>query len=92
MEELLAYIFISFIGDIVIWGMMYGTGCLLTPIISFGKLMPESALEEYPKGSNKWVRFGIIREAGEMYLGAYSVCLLGLSFWIAVITCLIIIF
>lgn len=92
MEEILGIIFIVFFMEIIFWGIAYATGCLLTPIISFGKWYPDSLIkdEETGKVIKGQSGFKLIERSGKLFLGAWSVSFLGFCFWI--ITILVIIF
>jgi hypothetical protein len=87
MEDILFYIFYLFFMEIAFWGLIYGTGYLLTPILSFGKWLPDRLIKNEETGRLLRSQSGIklIDRSGKTYLGAWGVSLLGFCFWVLVI-------
>jgi len=88
MEDILGFIFILLFIEVIFWGVAYSTGCLLTPIVSFGKWQPDCLIKNENNKTRGKKQSGVtlIKRAGQTYLGAIGVSLLGLSFWFLVIT------
>ncbi len=82
MEDLL-FLLIYITVELVFWGVFYGTGYLLTPIVSFGHLKPEQhqkdkKLREHKKRS----LFPLIKKTEDItYLKSENVALIGMLFW-----------
>ncbi len=82
MEDLL-FLLIYVIVELVFWGVFYGTGYILTPIVSFGHLKPEQhqkvkELREHKKRS----LFPLVKKKENIsYLKPENVALIGMFFW-----------
>jgi hypothetical protein len=72
MEDFIGIVLITFFMEIFFWGFIYGTGYLLTPIITLGKLLPDSLVkhEETGKIIKKQSGFNLIHRSDKTYLGA----------------------
>ena len=92
MINFIGFLFIWLILEFIFWGVMYSTGSVLTHIISFGKWLPDSITRaETGRVSTKQSGVGLIKRSGQIYLGAWGVCFLGLLFWMLVILCFVLI-
>ncbi|WP_339898854.1 hypothetical protein [uncultured Gilvimarinus sp.] len=91
MEETIGFLAIWIIIELFFWGCIYFTGFALVLLASFGKLKPDllSRLES-GRVSKKQSGFKVFERDGKKYLGAWGVCVVGLLFWIAVLTALIV--
>jgi hypothetical protein len=87
MEDIVGFLFAYILTDLIFWGFAYITGCLLTPIVSFGKWTPESLTKDGETGKiiKNQSGFKLIKRSGRTYLGAWSVAFLGCCFWVTVI-------
>lgn len=92
MEEFFGYLLVYLFVELIFWGFLYGTGCLIVPLISFGQCHADPLLRETdgPKRARKQTGMKLIRRSGKIYLGACAVSFLGLGFWVLVIAGLII--
>lgn len=79
MEDIIVLILL----EIIFWG----TGCLLTPIVSFGKWIPDSFFKNEKTGKiiKSESGFKLIERSGKIYLGAVAVAFLGFCFWVTVL-------
>ena len=91
MEETIGFLLIWITIKLFFWGCIYFTGLALVIIISFGTLKPDllSRLES-GRVSKKQRGFRVFVRDGKKYLGAWGVSVVGLLFWIAVITAVIV--
>jgi len=80
MVDILAYI----AGELFFWGVCYGTGYIITPIMSFGYWKPgllesdKKLRKEKRKQRKKMIR----KESGVRYLDADGVLMVGFGFWL----------
>jgi hypothetical protein len=93
MEELFGVLLISLFMEIIFWGLIYTTGRILTPIVSFGKWRADPLLINSETGKKEKKQSGVklIIKSGEVYLGVVGVCLLGLCFWAILIMVLLLV-
>lgn len=90
MEDIVGLLFVWLVLEVVFWGVMYTTGSVLIRIISLGKCLPDRvARSESGRVSKKQSGFCLIRHSGQIYLGAWAVCILGLAFWAVVVLCFV---
>ena len=83
MEE----IFILFFIELLFWGLLYGTGSLLTPVISVGFVKPEK-IESSRKLRKEIVRSRwplLYHNSGTTFLRAEMVAIVGSLFWLIVV-------
>ena len=82
MADILTYI----IGELFLWGICYGTGYIITPIISFGYWMPGmlESDKEIRKQNRKHRKNIIRKESGVRYLDADGVMTVGFIFLVIV--------
>jgi hypothetical protein len=82
MEEILAYN----AGELFFWGICYGTGYIITPIISFGYWKPGQleSDKKLRKEKRKHREHMFRKESGVRYLDADGVVIVGFGFWITI--------
>jgi len=87
MGDLIGILVVSIFTEFIFWGMSYAIGCLLTPIVSFGKWLPDSLSKDEESGKiiKNQTGFKLIERSGQIYLGAWGVSFLGFCFWVSVI-------
>ena len=93
MEDIIGFVFIWLFIEFIFWGVAYSTGCLITPIVSFGKWKADILIrnkENKTKGK-KQSGCTLIKRSGQIYLGALGVSFLGLCFWSLVVIMLVLI-
>jgi hypothetical protein len=87
MDDFIGILVVSIFAEFLFWGLSYAIGCALTPIISFGKWLPDSLSKDEETG--KIIRnqsgFKLIKRSGQIYLGAWGVSFLGFCFIVSVI-------
>ena len=88
MEDIIGVLLITLFFEAIFWGLAYGTGCLLTPIVSLGKWAPDSLTKDDLTGKiiRQQSSVKLIERADQIYLGSWGVAFLGFSFWVAAIT------
>ena len=92
MEDFIGFLFIWLMFEFIFWGVIYATGSVLIFIISFGKWVPDSIIRSNSgRVSKKQSGFGLINRSGQIYLGAWGVCILGLSFWTLIVIYIVLI-
>lgn len=86
MSDIIGFFIVSIFMELIFWGICYGTGSILTVLISFGKWQAEDIVESN-KRSNilKRSSFTLNKRDGNTYLGSCSVSLLGVFFWSSII-------
>lgn len=87
MEDIIGIVFITLFIETIFWGLAYGIGCLLTPIVSFGKWVPDSLIKDVNTGKviKHQSGFKLIERSDQIYLGSWGVAFLGFCFLISVI-------
>jgi hypothetical protein len=88
MEEIFLYVVV----ELFFWGICYGTGYIITPIISFGYWKPGllESDKKLRKEKRKHRENMFRKEAGVRYLDADGVVIVGFGFWIAIVAIAII--
>ncbi len=87
MEDIVGFLFIYLLGEIIFWGFAYITGYLIIPVLSFGKWLPEPLTKDEETGKVIKTQLGLtlIKRSGRIYLSAWGVAFSGCCFWITVI-------
>jgi hypothetical protein len=87
MEDFIGILLITLFMEIFFWGFIYGTGYLLTPIITLGKWLPDRLIKHEDTGKiiKKQSGVQLIHRSGKTYLGAWGVLLIGFGFWLTVL-------
>ena len=82
MEELLLLLIYVTV-ELVFWGVFYGTGYVLTPIVSFGYLKPEQYEKDKElRKQKKSLLIPLIKKTENItYLKSENVALVGMLFW-----------
>ncbi len=78
--------------ELVYWGFFYGTGYLITPVISFGKIQPEKVEKNREKRKkvtrSRWPL--LFKNSDVTILTSDGVALVGFIFWAIVVTIFVI--
>jgi hypothetical protein len=85
MEELIAFIFIGLIMELLFWGILYTTGRFIIYIVSFGKWKAKPRL----KNKENLPAAHSINKSTGVLIDAIGVCLIGFFFWMIVIALII---
>jgi hypothetical protein len=81
MEELIAFVFIGLIMEILFWGVLYTSGRFIIYIFSFGKWKAKPRL----KNKENQSATHSIHKSTDFFIDAIGVCLIGFCFWVIII-------